>query len=419
MKCEIIAIGTELLLGQIEDTNSTWIAQQLALQGIHCHFQTRVGDNIARIVDAFEIALARADIIICCGGLGPTQDDITRHAMAQVMGVTLFRDEALVQQIRAQFVRRQRVMSDNNLLQADRPVGSEVLSAMPGTAPGLKCAFTWRGLSKTIYAVPGVPSEMREMLNEAILPDLREQLPDAMPLFHRTLKAWGMAESSIAELLNPLSQRLDTVSNPTLAYLASGINGIKLRLTAQAASKADALEIIAPVEAEIRQLLGEVVFGADEHSMESVVLQQLRQAHLTLAVAESVTGGLVCARLTEVAGASEVLRGGVVSYANSVKYNQLKVEQGAVVSRRAAEQMAQGVRELLQADVGISTTGVAGPDKQEGIDVGTVFMGISFANHTESFEIRLPGSRQQIREHSVIYLLNQLRLYLQTQHHLS
>lgn len=405
MRCEVIAVGTELLLGQIVDTNSSWIGEQLALSGIDSHFQTKVGDNAARIASALRIALDRSDAVIMCGGLGPTQDDITRDVIADVLGVALVRRADLEERIRAMFGSRGRTMPENNLRQADVPEGAEVIAEMPGTAPGLVCPVG----DRVVYAVPGVPYEMKEMVGGTVLSDLRRRAGVASVIRSRTLRTWGHSESGLAEMLADRIAELDQLGNPTLAFLASGIEGLKVRITAKAADDASADAILDAEEARLRGLIGHLVFGVDHETMESVVIDLLRGQGLTLGVAESLTGGLITSRLTDVPGASDVLRGGVVSYASGVKFDLLGVPVGPVVSAASAEAMAEGVRRVLGADVGISATGVAGPAEQEGQPVGTVFLGVAVDDHAEAVAIRLPGDRRRIREFSTISLLNLLR----------
>jgi len=406
MRCEVIAVGTELLLGQIVDTNSSWIGEQLALSGIDSHFQTKVGDNAARIASALRMALERSDAVIMCGGLGPTQDDITRDVIADVLGVPLVRRADLEEKIRVMFGSRGRMMPENNLRQADVPEGAEVLDEMPGTAPGLRCPV---GETQVIYAVPGVPYEMKEMVGGSVLADLRHRAGVSSVIRSRTLRTWGHSESGLAEMLAERIDELDAIANPTLAFLASGIEGLKVRITAKAADDAAAEAILDVEEALLREIIGHLVFGTDHETMESVVIDLLRAQGLTLAVAESLTGGLITSRLTEVPGASDVLVGGVVSYASSVKFDLLDVPDGPVVSAAAAEAMADGVRRRLGADVGIAVTGVAGPAEQEGQPVGTVYLAACVDGTSEAIGMRLPGDRQRIREFSTISVLNLLR----------
>ena len=406
MRCEIIAVGTELLLGQIVDTNSSWIGERLALAGIDSHFQVKVGDNQVRIVETIRHALSRSDAVILCGGLGPTQDDVTREAIADVMGVALVRDAAMGAMIRKGFEARGRRFAKTNLRQADRPAGAAFIPEMPGTAPGLICPIG----RQIIYAVPGVPFEMREMMVGTILPDLQRRAGVTAVIRSRVLKSWGESESRLAELLAGRIEVLDRAGNPTIAFQASGIEGLKIRITAKARDKAAAGALIAGEEAEVRAIVGDAIFAADAETMESVVLDLLRERALSLAVAESLTGGLVGARLTAVPGASDVFRGAVVSYASEVKFDLLGVPEGPVVSNDAAKAMALGVRERLGADVGIATTGVAGPSEQEGHPPGTVFLGLAHGDRTEALRIRLPGDRTRVREYAAISVLNLLRL---------
>jgi nicotinamide-nucleotide amidase len=408
MRCEVVAVGTELLLGQIVDSNSAWIGEQLALAGIDSHFQTKVGDNLARIVSCIRLALERSDAVILCGGLGPTQDDITREAIAEVMGVPLIRSPEMAERIRALFASRGRQMAANNLRQADIPDGAVPIPEMPGTAPGLICPVGER----VIYAVPGVPYEMRTMVSATVIPDLQRRAGVSAVIQSRVLRTWGHTESGLAELLAGRIEELDVIGNPTLAFQASGIEGIKVRITAKAADPAAANATLMAEEARLRAVLGDYVFGVDDQTMESVVVDMLGSRGLCLAVAESVTGGLVTCRLTGVPGAGEVVRGGLVAYASDIKFALLGVPEGPVVTAEAAGAMAAGVRKLLQADVGLATTGVAGPAEQEGQPVGTVWLGLALGERVEAEVVRLPGDPSRIRQYGVISVLNFLRLRL-------
>ncbi|MGH9275830.1 MAG: competence/damage-inducible protein A, partial [Acidimicrobiales bacterium] len=405
MRCEVVAVGTELLLGQIVDTNSAWMGEQLALRGIEHLRQTKVGDNHARIVAVLREALARADAVIVCGGLGPTQDDITREAIAEVMGVGLERHDELADFIRDLFARRGRAMPENNLRQADVPEGATPIEQRTGTAPGLICPAG----DKVVYAVPGVPYEMREMLERAVLPDLERRAGVRQIFVSRTLRTWGESESGIAELLAPRIDALDITGNPTLAFLASGIEGIKVRLTARADTAPTANALLDAEEAEVRAVLGDLVFSGADEPMEAVVGRMLQGRGLTLAVAESLTGGLVASRIVGVPGSSEWFRGGVVAYASEAKVDLLGVPEGPVVTEAAAKAMADGVRRLLGADVGLSTTGVAGPTEQEGHPPGTVWLGLALDGDVDAIHIRLPGDRDRVRQMTVISLLDRLR----------
>ena len=408
MRCEVVAVGTELLLGQIVDTNSSWIGERLARSGIDCNYQTKVGDNHARIVECLRLALDRNDAVIVCGGLGPTQDDITRDAIAEVMGVALVRHDHLIERIRAIFGARGRDMSDSNLRQGDVPVGARAMDHQPGTAPGLVCPIGDPGAdgrtSKVIYAVPGVPYEMEEMVDLEVIPDLQERMGEPAVIVSRTLRTWGTSESGLGELLASRFDVLASTGNPTLAFLASGMEGIKVRITAKAPTEAEALALIAVEDAEVRAILGTYIFGVDEDTMEAAVGALLRARGLTLAVAESMTGGLVASRMVDVPGSSRWFKGAVVSYQSDVKFDLLEVPDGPVVSEEAAVAMADGVRRLLGADVGLSITGVAGPAEQDGQPVGTVWLGIAIGERVDAVHLRLPGDRRRIRQFGTIQL---------------
>ena len=415
MRVEIVAVGTELLLGQIPDTNSQWLGEQLAANGIPSHFHQHVGDNHERIVLAFRTALARSDAVIVCGGLGPTQDDITRAAIAEVMNVPLERHEEIVDRIRSMFGARNRTMPDNNLLQADVPRGSTVIEQVRGTAPGLICPVG----QKVVYAVPGVPYEMTEMYERAILPDLlarQRAAGESSVITSRVLRTWGASESALAEALSDRFDELVNDGRVTIAFLASGIEGIKVRLTARGADAAHAGELLAAEEFLVRGLinekLGDIIFGVDDETMEDAIAARLISRGATLGVAESVTGGLIASRLVNISGASHWFRGGVVSYASEVKFDLLNVPRGPVVSPEAAEAMAVGVRHVLGSDIGLSVTGVAGPEEQDGQPAGTVFVGVAIGDHVEHVALRLPGDRPRIRSYSAISALDALRRVL-------
>jgi nicotinamide-nucleotide amidase len=410
MRCEVLAVGTELLLGQVVDTNSAWIGEQLAAAGIDSYYQVKVGDNQSRIVACIRQALSRSDAVICCGGLGPTQDDITREAIAEVLGLPLELDEEVAARIEQMFGARGRTMALNNLRQAEVPHGATVIPQVRGTAPGLICRLG----DRSIYAVPGVPHEMREMMGRAVIPDLISRSGPAATILSRTLRTWGLAESTLAELLAGRLAALDKEAAdgrpaPTIAFLASGIEGIKVRITAKASSAEEASELVGSEEVAIRQLLGTAVFGADDENMEAAVGSLLVKRDLTLAVAESLTGGLVGSRLTAVPGASDWFRGALVVYASEAKRSLLGVADGPVVSENAATEMASGAAATLGADVGLSLTGVAGPTEQDGQPVGTVWIGLAGLGSPEARPLHMAGDREQIRQISAISALDLLR----------
>ena len=406
MRCSVIAVGTELLLGQIIDTNSSWIGEQLAANGIDSLIQVKVGDNHDRVVAVLRSALADADAVIMCGGLGPTHDDLTREAIAEVMGAPLELHDAIADVIRAIFESRGRRMPENNLRQAMVPRGAEVIHQTRGTAPGLICPVG----DKVVYAMPGVPHEMHDMMERAVLPDLRRRNGDVSVIASRVIRTWGESESGLNERLDEVIAELDRVGNPTLAFLASGWEGLKVRLTAKGATLDEATRLLDAWDARVCEQVGDVVFGRDLETMESVVLDLCRSRGLTLGLAESVTGGLVAGRLTSVPGASEVFRGSVVSYASEVKFDVLGVPAGPVVSESAAIAMAEGARRVLGSDVALSLTGVAGPSEQDGQPVGTLWVGVALPGQvTTATALRMPGQRDQMRQMSVISSLDLLR----------
>ncbi len=403
--CEVLAVGTELLLGSV-DTNSPWMGERLAEHGFDCYFHSCVGDNPTRIAAALRLALSRSDSVLVCGGLGPTQDDLTREVIAQVMGVELQRDDTIAEGIRAKFRARNRDMPANNLQQAYVPMGARIMSQWPGTAPGLICPLG----DRVIYAMPGVPAELKAMFLGDVLTDLHQRSGIRATIQSRVLRTWGESESRIAELVAPRLTALDPVGNPTIAFLAKGIEGIFVRITAKAADATTATALLAAEEQELRALLGQRVFGVDDDTMESVVLADLAREGLTLGVAESLTGGYLAQRLTGIPGASRVFRGGIVSYHTDLKRQWLGVTAPQVVSAAAAAEMAVGAQRQLGCDVALSTTGVAGPDPQDDQPVGQVFIGLAIGDAVETFSLRLPGNREQIRQFTVINALNFLRL---------
>ena len=405
MRCEVVAVGTELLLGQIVDTNSSWIGELLALAGIDCLRHTAVGDNPDRIRAALQESLDRSDAVIVTGGLGPTQDDITRDVIAEVMGVEMIRDPNLVEVISSKFKGRGRPMPENNLRQADLPEGATPIKEMPGTAPGLICPVG----EKVIYAVPGVPLEMRQMIEGSIIPDLVSRSGEKSVIRSRVLRTWGQSESGLAEMLAEEIERLDEVEGTTLAFLASGMEGLKVRITAKAPTEQDAEAALDTEESQVRTIIGPLVFGIDDENMETVVLEELVSQGLTLATAESMTGGLIATRLTEVPGSSRAFLGSVVSYANSVKQEMLNVPEGPVISEQAVLSMAIGVCEVLGADVSVAVTGVAGPDSQEGQEPGVVWIGTCVDGEAKAVEVRFPYNRTMARQLTVITALDILR----------
>jgi nicotinamide-nucleotide amidase len=413
VRCEIIGVGTELLLGQIINTNAAWIGQRLADVGWDCLRHTVVGDNERRIAETIREALDRADAVIVTGGLGPTQDDVTREALAAVAGVSLVRQPELEQWLRERFARMgvQR-MAEMNLRQADVHEGARVIDNPRGTAPGLIVEID----GKPTYAVPGVPREMEGMLERVVLPDLAARAGEGRAIVSRTLRTVGVGESRLAERLTPLWEEAGA-GQVTLAYLASP-GEVRVRLTAVGATREEALAEIAPVEARVRQELGDIVYGTDDETLEAVVGRLLRERGLSLATAESLTGGLLGGRVTGIAGASDYYLGGVVAYAADAKASQLGVAPDLLaaegpVSEQVAAAMAAGARGAFGADLGLAATGVAGPTEQSGRRVGTLCLGVADAAGTATRTLTAPGDRTQVRLWTCSVALDLLRRRLE------
>ena len=415
MRCEIIGVGTELLLGQIVNTNAAWIGQRLADVGWDCLRHTVVGDNEARIGDAIREALDRADAVILTGGLGPTQDDVTRESIAAVAGVELVRDPAIEDWLRDRFVRfRSGHMPAMNLRQADVPKGARTIDNPRGTAPGIAIEIG----GKPVYAVPGVPREMEHMLEAVILPELADRAGEGRAIVSRTLRTVGVGESRIAERLTPIWEAAASAAsaaggNVNLAYLA-GAGEVRVRLSVAAPDRATALAAIAPVEEAVRAELGDVVYGTDDDSLEGVCAELLKAQGKTLATAESLTGGLLSARITSILGASDFFIGGACTYAVEAKTAILGVppvllDAAGPVSEAVAAAMAEGAREAFGADVGVSTTGVAGPTEHDDEPPGTVWLAVADAAGTVTRRIHAPGDRVQVRNWSTAVALDLLR----------
>lgn len=407
MIVEVLAVGTELLLGQIVNSNATRIGERLADAGLDHYQQTVVGDNTTRIVDALAAACARSDAVIITGGLGPTQDDLTREAMAQAGGVALVFDADQADRLRERWELRGRVMPESNLRQAERPAGSTLIPNRKGTAPGIRMQIgdTW------VIALPGVPAEMIPMLEDDVIPFLRGD--DRSVVVSRVIRTWGESESAIGEQLSDL---YDASTNPSLAFLASG-GEIKVRITAKAETEKVAVDLIVPIEAEVRFRLGSLVFGADGETIEVVVLRLLEDRGWTLGTAESATGGLVAARITSVPGASRVFRGSIVAYATDLKETRLGVPSGliethGIVSEAVGVAMAEGARSALGVDVAVGVTGSAGPDPQEQ-PVGTVVVAVATPDGTNVRTLRLAGDRERVRTLATTASLHLLRRSLQ------
>lgn len=414
MKCEIIAVGTELLLGQIVDTNSSWMGEHLALAGIDSHYQTKVGDNWDRIEDAVRLGLERSDAVIMCGGLGPTQDDITRDVIAKVMGSELVMDDVIADRIRQMFTSRGREMPENNLRQAMVPVGATTIAQQPGTAPGLVAPIPQPdGSEKIIYAVPGVPYEMKEMVSGTVIPDLQERAGVRAVIDSRVLRTWGQSESGLAEMLAERIDQLDERGNPTLAFLASGVEGIKVRITAKAETEAGVEEMLDAEEEVLRGILGDLVFALNDHNMEAAVLGKLAARNLRLGVMETVSSGYMASRLATAVQGTEAFAGGIVLKGEAVTGHFMGADGPPIASADAALHLARAARGALVADVGVASTAIE--DRSAATDehpFGTAWVAVSMDGFEEVETVRLPGDLERLRQFSVISALNLLRLHL-------
>jgi nicotinamide-nucleotide amidase len=410
MKTEIISIGTELTSGQNLDTNCQWLSRRLAEVGTSVGWHTTVADDLEDNVQAFRIATSRASLVIATGGLGPTQDDLTREVLARVAGVELVFHEPSFEHIRDMFARRFRRMPEKNRVQAMFPAGAEPIENDRGTAPGI-----WMAVGEcVIVAMPGVPSEMYHMFETKVKPRLLQMGFGGGVLIQRKINCFGAGESALEEKLLDLTRR-DQI--PQVGITVSDAT-ISLRILAHAADRVAAQAQIAPMEKTIRERLGDLVFGADEEDLQDVVVRMLAERHRTLTVAESVTGGMLAERIVAVPGSSGCFLGGVVSYDNRIKTALLGVpepliaERGAV-SAEVVRAMAEGCRVRLRSDYALSTVGLAGPggatpDKP----IGLVYVGLSWEGGLVSHSFSWSGTRDEIRSRTAKLALNTLRLHL-------
>jgi len=408
MRAEVVGVGTEILLGQIANTNARWISERLAAIGVDVLHHQAVGDNLERIVHALRLAASRADAVIVTGGLGPTQDDLTRPALARAARVPLVRRPEIEDALRQRFRARGREMPESNLAQADVPEGGRYIAPERGTAPGLIV----RVGKATVYALPGVPSEMQEMMEGTVLPELAERAGPAS-LVSRTLRCYGLAESRVAELLEDLYLGS---TNPTVAYLAGG-GEVHVRLTAKAATAHEAAALLEPFERAVRERLGDHVYGTGEDALEVVVGRLLAERGLTLACAESLTGGGLGERITTVPGASAYFLGSVVAYSTAAKRSILGVSSATLeaegsVSRACAAEMAAGARRAFGADVALALTGAAGPEPHEGAEPGQVWVALDAEGVSRQHGFRWPFDRDLVRRFAEQAALDLLRRHL-------
>jgi len=399
---EVLAVGTELLLGQITNTNAATIGAALADHGLDAHYQQVVGDNLTRVAAAISTAVSRSDAVVITGGIGPTRDDLTREALCLATGLDMVFSESYADHLHEWWTSRGRVMPESNLAQAHHPRGAELLPNPKGTAPGLALEHD----GALVFCIPGVPEEMEQMLVAEVMPRLVEKSGGPAVVVSRLIRTWGHSESGVGEILDDLYH---ASTNPSIAFLASA-GEIKVRITAKSDDRSAAAALIEPVEREVRERLSAWVFGTDDETVQEVVLRLLRERHWSVGTAESMTGGLVCAALTSVPGASDVVKGGVVAYDDELKRRLLGVgETSRVVDTGTATAMAEGGRTLLGADVVVAATGSAGPEPLER-PPGTVVVGVATPEGTRARELMLPGDRERVRAYGTTSALHLTRL---------
>ncbi|HEY5889348.1 MAG TPA: competence/damage-inducible protein A [Acidimicrobiia bacterium] len=402
MIVEVIAVGTELLLGQIVNSNASFIGAALAEKGLDAHFQQVVGDNLGRVAQSIRTAMDRSDAVIITGGIGPTQDDLTREAVCQATGLEMEYSDEYAQHLREWWSQRGRDMPESNLRQAQHPAGANLLDNPRGTAPGLSLDHD----GTLIFCVPGVPEEMQYLIKTEVVPALTSREGSENVLVSRLLRTWGRSESDIAEVLDDLYQGS---TNPSVAFLASA-GEIKIRLSAKGHSSEDAGQLIAPLEVKVRERLGSSIFGVDDETIEVVLFRLLEDRNWRIGTAESMTGGMVAAKLTDLAGSSRYFAGGVVAYESQLKQSLLGVEDvREVVNEQTALAMAEGARKLLGVEVGVSVTGSAGPEPMEK-PAGTIVVGVATPENSMARELRMVGDRERIRTYATTTALHLVRL---------
>ncbi|MTI83088.1 MAG: competence/damage-inducible protein A [Firmicutes bacterium] len=405
MQAEILSIGTELLLGDIVNTNAQYLSKKLAEMGIYVYYQAVVGDNPQRIQEAFENAFKKSDMIITTGGLGPTKDDLTKEMAAEYFGKNMVLDEESLQRITNLFQKQNWKMSEGNKKQAYFPAGAIILKNDKGTAPG--CIIRENG--KTAVLLPGPPQEMKHMFEKGVAPYLAQFQQGIIQ--SKVLRICGLGESSMAERIADI---IDAQTNPTVAPYAKDME-VTLRITAKAKDKEEVGNLIAPVEAQIRERLGESVYGEGETTLENVIGESLVKKGLTISVAESCTGGIITARLVNYAGISSVLKEGAVTYSNDAKVRNLGVKEDTLkqfgaVSPETAGEMAAGIASVSNTDIGLSTTGIAGPSGgTPEKPVGLVYIGLYIKGETKIKKIKTTGDRNRVRNRTAVFALDWLR----------
>ena len=408
MKAEIISIGTEILLGELLDTNANYLAARLPALGIDLYWTTQVGDNLDRLTEAFRRAWERSDLTLATGGLGPTEDDVTREAVAAALDESLSVQPELEAQLRAFFANRGLLMPERNVKQAALIPSARAIPNPRGTAPG----WWVERAGRILVAMPGPPPELERMWESEVAPRLASLVGGGV-IVSRTLKTAGIGEGTIDEMVSPLLKS----ANPTIGVYAKA-DGVHLRLTAKAATDEEARRLITPVEEEARRILGQAVWGADDDTLEGAVGALLKERGLTLATMESCTGGLLATTITDVAGSSAYFKGGFVSYTAEMKValgvDAELVARHGVVSAEVAQDMARACRQRLGADFGVGITGVAGPEPLEGKPPGTIHIGLDDGAAPQAVSYAFAQGRAAVRRRAVTTALALLRRALLT-----
>ncbi|MFD1336175.1 competence/damage-inducible protein A [Oceanobacillus iheyensis] len=411
-QAEIVAVGTELLLGQIANTNAQWLSEKLATYGINMYNHTVVGDNLERVEQAFQLAQSRSNIIIVTGGLGPTADDLTREGFQQMTGLPLVEDKESMEKIEEFFQNRGRTMTPNNRKQARVFEGSTVLNNKAGMAPGMYVHYQ----SCHWFFLPGVPREMKHISQEELFPFLEKVTGKQRIIQSVVLKFIGIGESTLEHTLSDL---IEKQTNPTIAPLAQD-QAVVIRLTARGETKQEAEAMLEQTKKLILARVGEHYFGENEESIEDIVVQQLQDLGYSISAAESITGGMFSQRLVSVTGASNVFAGSFITYQSRIKEEVLEVpseiihSQG-VVSRACSDAMASNVTRKMQTNLGISFTGIAGPDEQEGKPVGTVYISIADGDEVVvSKQFNFTGNRNHIRDRACLKGFELIYQYLKS-----
>ncbi len=408
MKAEILAVGTELLMGQIVNTNAQYISSELPDVGVSVYYHSVVGDNPERLKESLELALKRCDVVITTGGLGPTQDDLTKETIAQAFGKKLVLHEESLKDIRAFFKKIGREMTQNNEKQAYMPEDCIILKNNNGTAPG--CIME-KG-EKIIVMLPGPPSEMKPMFNDFVFPYFREK--SSYSIESKYLRIFGIGESAMETKILDL---IDGQTNPTIATYAKE-GEVTIRVSAKVEQGKDAQKLLEPVIEEIRKRTGQCLYSEEDQTLDQVAANLLLKNNLTIATAESCTGGLISQTLTDIPGISRVFMGGAVTYSNDAKEEYLGVKketlmQYGAVSRETAKEMAEGIRKRLKTDIGVSVTGIAGPDGGTAEKpVGLVYIGLSSDQGTITKELRLLGNRKRIRTITALHVFDMIRRHI-------